>query len=58
MGSKSDWHTMGHAAEMLDLLEIPHERRVISAHRTPDLMAQFAREAAAVRPEMNCSFVL
>jgi 5-(carboxyamino)imidazole ribonucleotide mutase len=46
MGSKSDWDTMGHAAEMLDLLEIPHERRVVSAHRTPDLMAQYAREAA------------
>ena len=46
MGSKSDWDTMGHASEMLDLLEIPHERRVISAHRTPDLMAQYAREAA------------
>ncbi len=46
MGSKSDWDTMGHAAEMLDLLEIPHERRVISAHRTPDLRAQYAREAA------------
>ncbi len=46
MGSKSDWDTMGHAGEMLDLLEIPHERRVISAHRTPDLMAQYARDAA------------
>ena len=47
MGSKSDWDTMGHTAEMLDLLEIPHERRVISAHRTPDLMAQYARDAAS-----------
>jgi 5-(carboxyamino)imidazole ribonucleotide mutase len=46
MGSQSDWDTMGHAVEMLDLLEIPHERRVVSAHRTPDLLAQYAREAA------------
>ena len=46
MGSKSDWDTMGHASEMLDLLGIAHERRVISAHRTPDLMAQYARDAA------------
>jgi len=46
MGSKSDWDTMGHAVEMLDLLEIPHESRVISAHRTPDLMAQYSRDAA------------
>ena len=46
MGSKSDWDTMGHAAEMLDLLGVPYEKRVVSAHRTPDLMAQFARDAA------------
>jgi 5-(carboxyamino)imidazole ribonucleotide mutase len=46
MGSKSDWDTMGHAAEMLDLLGIAYEKRVVSAHRTPDLMAQYARDAA------------
>ncbi len=46
MGSKSDWETMRHATEMLETLAIPHERRVVSAHRTPELMAQFAREAA------------
>lgn len=46
MGSKSDWDTMGHAAEMLDLLSVPYEKRVVSAHRTPDLMAQYARDAA------------
>src|SRR3954453_15766665 len=46
MGSKSDWETMRHAVEMLEQLGIANERRVVSAHRTPDLMAQFAREAA------------
>ena len=46
MGSESDWETMRHAAEMLEQLGIQSERRVVSAHRTPDLMAQFSREAA------------
>ena len=46
MGSKSDWETMKHAAEMLQKLGIPHETRVVSAHRTPDLMAEYARSAA------------
>ncbi len=46
MGSKSDWDTLRHAVEMLDALGIPSEHRVVSAHRTPDLMAQFAKEAA------------
>ena len=46
MGSKSDWEIMREAARMLTDLDIPHESRVLSAHRTPDLMAQFAREAA------------
>ena len=46
MGSESDWETMRHAAEMLEQLGIQAERRVVSAHRTPDLMAQFSREAA------------
>lgn len=45
MGSKSDWETMRHAGEMLTHLEIPHECRIVSAHRTPDLMAAFARAA-------------
>lgn len=45
MGSKSDWETMRHADEMLSLLEIPHECRVVSAHRTPDLLGQFADDA-------------
>ena len=46
MGSTSDWETMRHAAEMLEKFGVPQERRVVSAHRTPELMAQFAREAA------------
>jgi len=46
MGSKSDWEIMREATRMLADLDIPHEFRVVSAHRTPDLMAQFAREAA------------
>ncbi len=45
MGSASDWETMRHAAETLERFEIPHERRVVSAHRTPDLMAEYAKAA-------------
>jgi 5-(carboxyamino)imidazole ribonucleotide mutase len=45
MGSKSDWDTMRHAAETLDALGVPNEARVLSAHRTPDATADFAREA-------------
>ena len=46
MGSRSDWETMQHAVEMLVEFGVPHERRVVSAHRTPDLMAQYAKDAA------------
>ncbi len=46
MGSKSDWETMQRASELLDELAIPHERRIVSAHRTPDWMAEYARSAA------------
>ena len=46
MGSKSDWETMKHAVEMLECFGVPHEKRVVSAHRTPDLMAEFAKAAA------------
>jgi 5-(carboxyamino)imidazole ribonucleotide mutase len=46
MGSKSDWETMRHAAETLDDLGVPNEARVLSAHRTPDATADFARKAA------------
>ena len=45
MGSKSDWDTMRPADEMLTQLDIPHECQIVSAHRTPDLMAEFARDA-------------
>jgi 5-(carboxyamino)imidazole ribonucleotide mutase len=45
MGSSSDWKTMGHAVEMLERLGIPHETRVVSAHRTPDLLFQYAETA-------------
>jgi 5-(carboxyamino)imidazole ribonucleotide mutase len=45
MGSKSDWETMQHACEILDQLEIPYEKKVVSAHRTPDLMFTYAEEA-------------
>ena len=47
MGSKSDWETMRHAVEALDELGIPNESHVLSAHRTPDATAEFARKAAA-----------
>jgi len=46
MGSKSDWETMRHAGETLDELGVPNESHVLSAHRTPDATAKFAREAA------------
>ena len=46
MGSKSDWDTMRNAVETLDELGVPNEARVLSAHRTPDATAEFARSAA------------
>ena len=45
MGSKSDWETLRHAAETLTQFEVPHECRVVSAHRTPAAMAEFAGAA-------------
>ena len=45
MGSKSDWETMRHAAEMLDQLEIAHETKVVSAHRTPKRLYDYAAGA-------------
>ncbi|WP_295623451.1 5-(carboxyamino)imidazole ribonucleotide mutase [uncultured Nitrosomonas sp.] len=47
MGSKSDWNVMQHAVAILDEFNIAHEAQVVSAHRTPDLMFQFAAEAKA-----------
>lgn len=45
MGSSSDWETMKHACDILDELAIPYEKRVVSAHRTPDLMFEYAEGA-------------
>lgn len=45
MGSKSDWDTMRHASEMLDELGVSHETRVVSAHRTPDYLFDYAQSA-------------
>ena len=47
MGSQSDWETMQHAAKQLEELHVPHEVRVISAHRTPDLLFEYASTAVA-----------
>jgi 5-(carboxyamino)imidazole ribonucleotide mutase len=47
MGSKSDWPTMKAAADVLAEMGIPHEARIVSAHRTPDLMAEYAKFAAS-----------
>jgi 5-(carboxyamino)imidazole ribonucleotide mutase len=45
MGSQSDWDTMRHAAEMLDGLGVPYERRIVSAHRTPKRLVAYAEAA-------------
>lgn len=45
MGSRSDWETMSHAADTLTQLGVPHETRVVSAHRTPDLLFEYASSA-------------
>ena len=47
MGSQSDWETMRHAAEMLDALGVAYETRIVSAHRTPDRLYDYAKGAAA-----------
>ena len=47
MGSTSDWGTLEHAANTLDALGVPHEVRVVSAHRTPDLLFEYAASAEA-----------
>ncbi|QSX78311.1 5-(carboxyamino)imidazole ribonucleotide mutase [Agrilutibacter solisilvae] len=46
MGSRSDWETMQHAAARLEALGVPHEVRVVSAHRTPDVLFSYAQEAS------------
>jgi len=45
MGSTSDWETMEHAAQILEQMSVPHEVRVVSAHRTPDLLFDYAGQA-------------
>ncbi|EON74385.1 5-(carboxyamino)imidazole ribonucleotide mutase [Lysinibacillus sphaericus] len=45
MGSSSDWETMKHACDILDELQVPYEKKVVSAHRTPDLMFEYAEVA-------------
>jgi len=47
MGSQSDWQTMRHAADTLAQLCVPHETRIVSAHRTPDRLAEYAKSARA-----------
>lgn len=46
MGSRTDWETMQEASKLLDEFGVVHERRVVSAHRTPELMVEFAKQAA------------
>ena len=47
MGSQSDWETMKNAADTLDALEVDYEARIVSAHRTPDRLYEFAKSARA-----------
>ena len=47
MGSSSDWETMKHAADMLERFDVPHEKHIVSAHRTPEWLAEFASGAEA-----------
>ncbi len=47
MGSQSDWETMRHCADILDALGVPHEAKVVSAHRTPDRLYDYAQNAAS-----------
>jgi 5-(carboxyamino)imidazole ribonucleotide mutase len=46
MGSQSDWPTMRHAAELLEAMQVPFETRIVSAHRTPERLYEYARSAA------------
>jgi len=52
MGSKSDWETMRNASETLEEFGVPHECRIVSAHRTPDLLFEFAKAAESVGIEV------
>ena len=55
IGSTSDWSTLEHAATTLDALSVPHEVRVISAHRTPDLLFEYAASAETRRLYSLCT---
>jgi 5-(carboxyamino)imidazole ribonucleotide mutase len=52
MGSSSDWETMKHAVDVLERFNVPHERHIVSAHRTPVWMAEFASKAEAAGLEV------
>ena len=52
MGSSSDWETMKHAVDILERFSVPHERHIVSAHRTPVWMAEFASKAEAAGLEV------
>jgi 5-(carboxyamino)imidazole ribonucleotide mutase len=52
MGSKSDWPTMEHASVILNQFGVPHETKIVSAHRTPDLLFEFAKSAESRRIEV------
>jgi 5-(carboxyamino)imidazole ribonucleotide mutase len=52
MGSRSDWETMRNASDILTRFAVPHECRIVSAHRTPDLLFEFAKSAEARRIEV------
>ena len=53
MGSSSDWETMKHACDILDELQVPYEKKVVSAHRTPDLMFEYAEADSRARNKSN-----
>ncbi len=55
MGSQSDWATMKHAAETLDALGVGYEALIVSAHRTPDRLFEFAQERAQARASRSSS---
>ena len=58
MGSKSDWPTMQHTSEMLNELNIEHEVKVVSAHRTPDLLYSFAESARKKGIEFSIDMIV
>ena len=53
MGSQSDWETMKHAHDILHELGIPHEVKIVSAHRTPDRLVEYAKNRKRARPSYH-----